>query len=97
LICNIEISTFDILDFLNVDLLYILVDLVYSDNKIWGRKWQLTSLFLPGESHGQRRLVGYSPWVAKELGTTVKVFVQKTTENNFAHSSIDREIFCREN
>ena len=28
----------------------------------WRRKWQPTSGFLPGESHGQRSLVGYSPW-----------------------------------
>ena len=28
----------------------------------WGRKWQPTLAFLPGESHGQRSLVGYSPW-----------------------------------
>ena len=27
----------------------------------WRRKWQLTLVFLPGESHGQRSLVGYSP------------------------------------
>ena len=25
-------------------------------------KWQPTPLFLPGESHGPRSLVGYSPW-----------------------------------
>ena len=25
------------------------------------RKWQPTPIFLPGESHGQRRLAGYSP------------------------------------
>ena len=25
------------------------------------RKWQCTPIFLPGESHGQRSLVGYSP------------------------------------
>ena len=25
--------------------------------------------FLPGESHGQRSLVGYSPWGLKELAT----------------------------
>ena len=29
------------------------------------RKWQPTPVFLPGESHGRRSLVGYSPWVAK--------------------------------
>ena len=27
----------------------------------WRRAWQPTPVFLPGESHGQRRLVGYSP------------------------------------
>ena len=31
----------------------------------WRRKWQPTPVFLPGESHGQRSLVGYSPRVAK--------------------------------
>ena len=31
----------------------------------WRRKWQPTSVFLPGKSHGQRRLAGYSPWVAE--------------------------------
>ena len=29
----------------------------------WRRKWQPTPVFLPGESHGQRSLVGYSSWV----------------------------------
>ena len=32
----------------------------------WRRKWQPTPVFLPGESHGQRSLVGYSPWGRKE-------------------------------
>ena len=36
----------------------------------WHRKWQPTPVFLPGESHGQRHLVGYSPWVYKELDMT---------------------------
>ena len=29
-----------------------------------------TPVFLPGESHGQRNLVGYSPWGCKEPDTT---------------------------
>jgi len=29
------------------------------------RKWQPTPVFLPGESHGQRNLAGYSPWGLK--------------------------------
>jgi len=36
----------------------------------WGRTWQPTAVFLPGESHGQRSLVGYSPWGCKELDMT---------------------------
>ena len=28
----------------------------------WRREWLPTPVFLPGESHGQRRLEGYSPW-----------------------------------
>ena len=32
----------------------------------WGRKWQPTPTFLPGKSHGQRSLAGYSPWGHKE-------------------------------
>ena len=29
------------------------------------RKWQSTPLFLPGKSHGQRSLAGYSPWACR--------------------------------
>ena len=36
----------------------------------WRRKWQPILVFLPGESHGQRSLVGYSPWGHKESDTT---------------------------
>ena len=32
----------------------------------WRRKWQPTPVLLPGKSHGQRSLVGYSPWGRKE-------------------------------
>ena len=32
----------------------------------WRRKWQPSPVFLPGESHGQRSLVGYSPWSRTE-------------------------------
>ena len=35
----------------------------------WRREWQPTPVFLPGESHGQRSLVGYSPWGQKESDT----------------------------
>ena len=36
----------------------------------WRREWQPTPVFLPGESHGQRSLVGYRPCGSKESGMT---------------------------
>ena len=46
----------------------------------WERKWQPTPVFLPGESHRQRSLVGYSPWGHKSQRslrdyTTIKIKV----------------------
>ena len=43
----------------------------------WGRKWQLTPVFLLGKSHGQKTLVGYSPWGHQELDT-----VEQLKNNN---------------
>ena len=34
----------------------------------WRREWQLTPVFLPGKSHGQRSLLVYSPWGRKRAG-----------------------------
>ena len=36
----------------------------------WRRKWHPTPVFLPGESHGRRSLVGCSPWGRTESDTT---------------------------
>ena len=37
----------------------------------WRRKWQLAPVFLPGKSHGQRILAGYSPWDHKRVGLCI--------------------------
>ena len=34
------------------------------------RQWHPTPILLPGESHGRRSLVGYSPWGCTESGMT---------------------------
>ena len=36
----------------------------------WRREWQPTPVFLPGESHGQRNVVGHRPWGCKESDPT---------------------------
>ena len=42
----------------------------------WRGEWQLTSVFLPGELHEQRRLVGYTPWGCKESDMTQRLSVE---------------------
>ena len=39
----------------------------------WRRKWQPTPVFLPGESHGRRNLMGYSPQGRKESDMTERL------------------------
>ena len=34
------------------------------------KEWLTTPVFLPGKFHGQRSLVGHSPWDHKESDTT---------------------------
>ena len=40
----------------------------------WRREWQLTPVFLPRESHGQRGLMGYSPWGQTRLTNALTFF-----------------------
>ena len=39
----------------------------------WRMEWQPIPVFLPGKSHGQRNLAGYSPWGRKGLDTTERL------------------------
>ena len=39
----------------------------------WRRKRQPSSVFLPGKCHGQKSLVGYSPWGGVESDTTERL------------------------
>ena len=48
----------------------------------WRRAWQPTLVFLPGDSHGQRSLAGYSPWGGKESDTTEETEESDMTEEN---------------
>ena len=45
----------------------------------WRGKWQPTPVFLPGESHGQRSLEGYSPWGHKSVGHDLATKQQQQT------------------
>ena len=47
---------------------------MHSNINIRRRQWQPTPVLLPGKSHGQRSLVGCSPWGHKESGTTERLY-----------------------
>ena len=51
-----------------------------------GREWQPPPVFLPGDPHRQRRLVGYSPWGRKELDTA------EANEHARTHPCLSRQI-----
>ena len=50
-----------------------LCDLYSSMYLIRRRQWHPTPVLLPGKSHGQRSLVGCSPWGHKESDTTERL------------------------
>ena len=47
--------------------------------QVWSLSWEdrPEKVFFPGEFHGQRSLVGYSPWGCKELDTTEQLTPKK--------------------
>ena len=58
----------------------------------WRRAMQPTPVFLPGEPHGERSLVGYSPWGRKEWDTTE----QLNTRMDTPPSCEQYEIHCND-
>ena len=63
----------------------------------WRRKWQPTPVFLPGKSHGQRSLAGYSPWGRNELDMTERLhftslhMLENNAQNSPSQASIVHE------
>ena len=53
-------------------------------SSFWRRKWQPTPVFLPGESHGQRGLVGYGLWGCIESDKTEQL----------THTDVFLELSC---
>ena len=49
----------------------IVINYLWVGKVLWRMKWLPTPVFLPGKSHGQRSLAGYSPQGHKELDVTV--------------------------
>ena len=52
-----------------------------------GGKWQFSPVFLSEKSHGQRCLMGYSPWGRKELAMTYRL----NNSNNSSEAETDKK------
>ena len=68
----------------------------------WSKKQQHTPVFLPGKSHGQRSLTGYSLWGHKELDTAEQLSNRACTHMHtcigetrwYYHKHNDHTSFC---
>ena len=64
----------------------------------WRRKWQPTLVLLPGESHGQRSLVGYSPWSQRvthdwETNTFIHMILSRASSVQFSCSVMSNTLW----
>ena len=57
----------------NLNSIFLILFIVTSCVIFWRRQWQPTPVLLPGKSHGQRSLVGCSPWGHKESDRTERL------------------------
>ena len=54
----------------------------------WRGKWQPTPVFSSEKFHGQKSLVGYSPWGHKESGTTENTHTHTHTHTTWIYHSL---------
>ena len=59
----------------------------------WRKEWQPTPVLLPGESHGGRTLVGYSPWDRKESDMTERLHFHFQQSSWFSRQNKENEEF----
>ena len=60
----------------------------------WRRKWQPSPVFLPGKSHGQRSLVGYSPSGRKGSDATERLHVYQLRKAATSPPIEDLQVQC---
>ena len=73
--------------FLNIKPMHSFVLTSWVQKIPWRREWLPTPVFLPGEFHGQRSLVGYSPWDCKESDMTEGLTLSLFSSNMYGIKS----------
>ena len=64
-------------------------------NNPWRRERPPTPVFLPGESHGQKSLAGYSPWGHKESDMPEEPSMRVTHTHTHTHTHSIHTVFTR--
>ena len=64
---------------------------------MWRRQWHPTSVLLPRKSHGQRSLVGCSPWGRYESDTTERLHFHFSLSRNGGGNGNPLQCSCLEN
>ena len=59
----------------------------------WRRKWHTIPVFLPGKSHGQRGLAGYTPWGRKESDMSEQLNNNNNKKNIYIYIDIYGEVY----
>ena len=59
---------------------------------VWRRKWQPTPLFLPGECHGRKSLVGYSPRGRKKSDMTEQLHFHFMNNRSSLNNSLNKVV-----
>ena len=62
----------------------------------WNRKWHSSPVFLPGESHGQRSLAGYSPGGHKQSDMTKQLSTYRASLKNSILTTPGTLVLCWE-
>ena len=63
----------------------------------WRRQWHPTPVLLPGKSHGQRSLVGCSPWGRWGLDTTERLHFHFSLSCTGERNGNPLQYYCLEN
>ena len=64
---------------------------------VWRRQWHPTPLFLPGESHGRRSLVGCGPWGHYESDMTERLYFHFSLSHTGEGNGNPLQCSCLEN
>ena len=62
----------------------------------WSRKWQPIPIFLPGKSHGQRSLAGYSLWGCRVINNWACMHTMYILQGYLLHKILEKIVWTKD-